>query len=193
MTSDDSFTKTHMYDEIFQQPLVVEHTLQKALKIFPDFHNLLTENNYNLSIFGSGTSYHAGISGSIAFSNMIGKYVSINHASEWIYRYPKIVDTSVVIAISQSGESGDIIRSAKAAKSRGARLISITNVSGSTLDNLGDLTFITPAGEEKAIAATKSYITALTVLLAWAVELGKEHDTQIKALYHELLRIPTKV
>jgi glucosamine--fructose-6-phosphate aminotransferase (isomerizing) len=194
MSNEDTFTNTYMYEEIFQQPLVVEHSFEKASKIFPDFHDLLVENNHNLTIFGSGTSYHAGLSGSIVFSNMMGKYIPVDHASEWIYRYPKIADKSgVAIAISQSGESGDVIRSANLAKDRGLKLISITNVSDSTLDELGDLTVITPAGEEKAIAATKSYVTALALLLEWAVELGKEHNSELKALYQELVTIPDKM
>jgi len=198
MTIDDEIanivTKTHMYKEIFQQPYVVKQTLQNASKIFPDFLNLLEKKDYNLSIFGSGTSYHAGIAGSIAFSNIIGKYVPIDHASEWMYRFPKKINKpGVVIAISQSGESGDVIRSAQYAKSQDFNLVSITNVLGSTLDELGDLSFITPAGEEKAVAATKSYIAALASLLGWAVELEKEHHMQQKKLYQELMTISSKM
>jgi glucosamine--fructose-6-phosphate aminotransferase (isomerizing) len=187
-------SKTNMYKEIFQQPKVVKQTLQDASKLFPDFLNLLKKKDNNLSIFGSGTSYHAGIAGSIAFTNIIGKYVSIDHASEWIYRYPqKVNKPGVVIAISQSGESGDMIRSAQHAKRQGLKLISVTNVLGSTLAELGDLTFITPAGEEKAIAATKSYISALALLLDWAIELKKDRHIQQKNSLEELRNIHSKM
>ncbi|WP_455464066.1 SIS domain-containing protein [Candidatus Hodarchaeum mangrovi] len=187
-------SKTHMYKEIFQQPNIINQTLQNASKLFPDFLNLFEKNDYNLSIFGSGTSYHAGIAGSIAFTNIIGKYVPIDHASEWIYRYPrKGHNLGVAIAISQSGESGDVIRAAQNAKSQGLKLVSVTNVLGSTLDELGDLTFITPAGEEKAIAATKSYTSALALLLEWAIKLGHEHHIQQESLSEELRNVSYKM
>jgi glucosamine--fructose-6-phosphate aminotransferase (isomerizing) len=165
-------SNSNMYNEIYEQPKIIEQSLQRAKEQYNEFYDLLKTSNFKLNIFASGSSYHSGIAGGIALSKPLNQVVYVEHASEFPFRHSsKINQPQVHIAISQSGESGDVIRTAKLIKKKDQKLVTITNIENSTLDQLGDISIITPAGQEKAIAATKSYTSALAILLQWAYQL----------------------
>lgn len=154
----------YMLKEIFETPKAV-------IRTYDDFRNRMKIkflrdllNFENITIIGCGTAYHAGLYGKYIFEKNLGKKVAVELSSEFRYKTPMFGKNDLVLAISQSGETADTIAGIKLAKEFGATTAVITNVQLSTITSICDYVFLTCAGPEIGVAATKSYVTQLYVL-----------------------------
>lgn len=149
-----------MLAEILESPLVLSR-LDESFSVIKETRNLL-ENGKHIIITGSGTSFHAALYGEFSLLTEAGIMSKAIQASEAILWLQHLHD-SIVIGVSQSGESKDIIEVAKFAKSRGFPIIAITNNEKSSLANMSKIVIPMRAGDEKAIAATKTYVAQLAI------------------------------
>lgn len=144
-----------------------------------------------------GTSYYAGIYGKYIFEEIAEIDCSVEYADEFNSREVVINDNTIVVAMSQSGETSDVLTAAKKAKSKGATVIGITNGVDSSLSKLSRATIYNDAGEEKALAATKSYTSQLTLLYLISIYFAginsaiKNED--IDVIYSDLSKLSGKI
>lgn len=147
-------------------------------------------------IVACGTSYHAGLVGKYVIEKFAKIPVQIEVASEFRFKEPVIDDKTLFIAISQSGETLDTLLSLRDAKAKGARIMSIVNVVGSSIARESDDVFYTWAGPEIGVASTKAFTTQLATFYLLALYMAKEIDTIDAKVYdqliEELLKIPEK-
>ncbi len=152
----------HTLKEIHEQPKIVEKTGTQNLKI-QEFCNILT-NSKTVLLTGSGTSYHS----ALIAKHILSKFAKIRAeaimSSEFQYTFDAIDNTSVLIAISQSGETADVLQSVKAAKQMGARILSIVNNPTSSLARISDSSLSIDCGPEIGVAATKSFTAQLSLI-----------------------------
>ena len=168
----------HMHKEIFEQPAVVGATLHAmmdpaARRIDLERAGVDTAGIDSITIIACGTSFHAGMVARYWLESLVGLPVQCEIASEFRYRQPPLRRGSVVIAISQSGETADTLAAMRYAKSRGARTIALVNVPESTLAREADAVLPTLAGIEIGVASTKAFTTQLVVLACLAIGLGR--------------------
>ncbi len=193
-----------MLKEIYDQPAAVRETLSQRLdvngKVKLDGITLTKEelDSYNkIYIVACGTAYHAGLVGKYAIEKMARIPVEIDVASEFRYREPIIDDKTLFIAISQSGETLDTLKSLRLAKSKGARVLSIVNVVGSSVARDSHDVLYTWAGPEIAVASTKAYTTQLICMYLIALyfaDLKGEIDSEYyNHIIEELQAIPDKI
>ncbi len=138
-------------------------------------------------IVACGTAYHAGLVGRWMIEHLAGVPVEPDLASELRYRQPLISGTTLAVAISQSGETADTLAAAREARSRGSRLLAVTNVVGSTLAREADDVVFVRAGPEIAVASTKAYSTMLVALQLLAIDLGLRRGVLARARAAELI------
>jgi glucosamine--fructose-6-phosphate aminotransferase (isomerizing) len=148
-------------------------------------------------IVACGTSWHAGLLGEYLFEEYTRIPVEVEYASEFRYRDPIINKGDIVIAISQSGETADTLAAVKLAKEKGAKVMGICNVVGSSIPRETDAGVYTHAGPEIGVASTKAFTTQITVLAMMAFEIGHLKgiisDSLFKELITELVSIPGKI
>ncbi len=188
-----------MLKEIHEQPEAVAKTLTlERDRLFEMAEELVKGDYSRLCIVACGTSYHAGLGGKYA-TEMIARFpVDVQIASEFRYVTKNLVDEdTLVLAISQSGETADTLAAVREAKERGATTIALTNVVGSTITREVDHVIYTHAGFEKAVAATKTYTAQLAALYLLAVELGRHMgeitDSEAEDYLRELESVPEKL
>jgi len=190
-----------MLKEIYEQPKAIKDTLTsrivKGQKIKLDGIHLTKEQIENFDkiyIIACGTAYHSGVVGKYVIERLAKIPVEIDVASEFRYRNPLITDRTLMICISQSGETADTLAALRLAKEKGARIIAITNVVGSSISREADDVFYTWAGPEIAVASTKAYITmliALYILALYMAEVKKTvRETEIAKIKDGLLNLP---
>lgn len=175
-----------MIKEIFEQPRAIRDTL-KIPTVFLDKAARLTKGR--IYLIGSGTSYHACLSASYTASALIGMEMRPLISSEFADALLSLED-STVIAVSQSGETADTLNAVKHAKSKGARVVGVTNTLGSSITTLSDAYICTQSGPEIGVAATKTFLTQLVALDLLLLRLGlfsgklseSEHDLITKEL-----------
>lgn len=158
-----------MLKEILEQPQSIRHALiQDKGRIMKVAKTILGAKQVVLT--ACGTSRYAALIGRYVFSKLTGKLIEVVMASEFGYFADSVDKDTLVIAISQSGETADVIQGVKKAKEKGAKIISLVNMVGSTLARMSDEVIYLNCGPEVAVAATKSFISQLTVfyLLAFA-------------------------
>ena len=170
----------YMLKEIYEQPEVIEKTLKDRL--IPGSEDIvlgdikLTQSDldgmHRIVVAACGTSYHAGLAGKYIIEKLAGIPVEVEIASEFRYRDPVVDKTSLVIVISQSGETADTLDAMRKAKQKGARDIAISNVVGSTIPREADHSLYTCAGPEISVASTKSYTSQLTAIYLLALKLA---------------------
>ncbi len=189
-----------MLKEIMEQPRALKATIEPRIKdgrvAFEDFE--LTEeelkNTDRIVITACGSAYYAGCAGKYVIEELCRIPVSTELASELRYSNPIISDRTILIAISQSGETADTIAAMKECKARGAKVIAIVNVVGSTIAKLADHVIYTWAGPEIAVATTKGYTTQLAVLYMLAAYMGERLGTieseKCRELVNDICRIP---
>lgn len=193
-----------MLKEINEQPKAIQETLTRRLdenrKIKLDGISLTIEDleKFNkIYIVACGTAYHAGLVGKYVIEKLAKVPVEIDVASEFRYRDPFIDDKTLFIAISQSGETLDTLAALRLAKSKGARVLSVVNVVGSSVARESDDVFYTWAGPEIAVASTKAYTTQLVCMYLIALYMADLKGTITKEQYDfildELLAMPEKV
>lgn len=193
-----------MLKEIHQQPQAIKDTLFRRLNdngdIYFDDVNISKEtlNDINkIYIVACGTAYHAGLVGKYLLEQFLRVGVIADIASEFRYNENFIDDKTLIIIVSQSGETADTLAALREAKKRGARVLSITNVVGSSVARESDDIIYTWAGPEIAVASTKAYTTQLVVFYMLALYFGKLKGSLDDVLYKEILNelksLPEKV
>lgn len=162
-----------MRKEISEIPCAMRNSLLKIDNngMYRNIYEVLCLTEY-IQIVACGTAYHSGIAAKYAIEALARIPVEVCVASEYRYRNPIVKKNTLVIAVSQSGETADTIAAAELAKKSGAVLLAVTNVPYSTLTAIADYTLFTNAGREIAVAATKSYNAQLTVLYSLAIALA---------------------
>lgn len=182
-----------MLKEIMEQPSALKATIEPRIKegeIVLDDFSLSEEDLQNISkiiITACGSAYYAGCQGKYAIEELCRIPVEIDLASELRYRNPLVDDKTLLIVVSQSGETADTIAAMKECKERGAKILAIVNVVGSTISKLADYVIYTWAGPEIAVATTKGYTTQVAVLDLLAVYLAKRLGRIDEARYQELM------
>jgi len=165
----------YLIKEIHEQPRVIERIVRNRLDGARQLAELIRQ-SYGTFLVGCGTAGYAALCGSYLFSRIARRHVNAVIASEFKYQEHFLTDRSLVIALTQSGETVDVIEAVQAAKRRGARVAALVNVTGSTVDRLADFTVPLSAGPEQSVLSTKAYTAKLAVLLLAAHILnGSEH------------------
>ena len=192
-----------MLKEIMEQPAAVKAALAPRIhegRVQLDGFELSAEELRGITkiiITACGSAYYAGCSGRYALERLCRVPVQVELASELRYSDPMVDEHTLVLVISQSGETADTIAALKECKARGAKVIGIVNVVGSTIAKLADFTLYTFAGPEIAVATTKGYTTQLTVLYLFALymaeKLGRIDAESYTALVKELQHLPRKL
>jgi glutamine---fructose-6-phosphate transaminase (isomerizing) len=196
--------ETFMLKEIHEQPRVLRRMLERTvgpqgeldlstLGLAPDYFRKL----HRVMIVACGTAYHAGMLGKLLLENMTGLAVETDLASEFRYRDPKVDPGTLIIPVSQSGETADTLASVRMAREWGCKVLSICNVEGSSLTRDSDAVFYTECGPEIGVASTKAYtaqlmaFTLLTLHIARA--RGELDDARIARALADLKRIPDAI
>ncbi|MCS6990148.1 MAG: glutamine--fructose-6-phosphate transaminase (isomerizing) [Chloroherpetonaceae bacterium] len=192
-----------MLKEIFEQPEAILNSMRGRLLVGEggvrlggiSQHLERLRASKRIIIVACGTSWHAGLVGEYLIEELARIPVEVEYASEFRYRNPIINHDDVVIAISQSGETADTLAAVREAKARGALVMGICNVVGSSIARETDCGIYTHAGPEIGVASTKAFTAQVTVLTLLALALGRRRtlsDAEAKALVDELCAIPDK-
>ena len=193
-----------MLKEIHEQPRTIEETFRGRLRsdqseiVLGGLINIFPKvvQAERIIIIGCGTSWHAALIGEYLLEEYAQIPVEVEYASEFRYRKPVIRPSDVVILISQSGETADTLAALHLAKEKGATVLGICNVVGSTLARETDAGVFTHAGVEIGVASTKAFTAQVTVLTMFALKLARERKTispeDYSLLVRELSQIPEK-
>ena len=182
-----------MLKEIIEQPRAVKATIAPRIKdgeIILDETELTAdylESINKIVITACGSAYYAGCAGKYAIEKLCRIPVQVELASELRYSDPIIDEHTLLIVLSQSGETADTIAAMKECKNRGAKTLAVVNVVGSTIANTADHTLYTWAGPEIAVATTKGYTTQVSVLYLFALYAAKKMNRIDDELYNTLL------
>ena len=192
-----------MLKEIYEQPKAVRDTISPRIKdgeIVIDEWHMTDEDVQKLNkifVVACGSAYHAGVSGKYVLEGIARIPVEVDLASEFRYRDPIIDDNSLVIVISQSGETADSLAALREAQRRGVKVLGIVNVVGSSIAREADSVLYTWAGPEIAVATTKAYSTQLAALYLLAIYLGKKRGKLEQSVYNEMIQelqdLPDKI
>jgi glucosamine--fructose-6-phosphate aminotransferase (isomerizing) len=176
-----------MLKEIYEQPKAIRDALRIDRRLI-NIASMLIENSDKLFLVACGTSYHACLAASYIFSELSSINAIPCVASEFLKSYVQLVDeNTVVIAVSQSGETRDTLTAVKNAKMRGAQIIGVTNVMGSELTRISDMYLNMQAGPEIGVAATKTYTSQLAVLSLLAISFANSYGFIDRDMYKRLL------
>ncbi len=194
-----------MLKEIHEQPQALKDTMRGR---FNEDENIVELDELSLTpeeissydkiyMVACGTAYHAGLVGKAVFENLVKCPVEVDIASEYRYREPLITDNTLVIVISQSGETADTLAALRQSKKWGAKVIAITNVVGSSASREADEVIYTWAGPEIAVASTKAYLTQLISLTMLGIHFARMSSScdnkRLKTLSTELAKMPELV
>jgi glutamine---fructose-6-phosphate transaminase (isomerizing) len=195
--------ETFMLKEIFEQPDGVAETIGDRVR-----HGSLVLEGLGMTeeelrqlrrivIVGCGTAYHAGVVGRYAIEEWARVPVEPDVASEWIYRNPVIDPGTLVIGISQSGETRDTIQAMKLAREKGARTVAVTNMMGSQITREVDSVLFTRTGLEVGVAASKTFTAQLSLLFLIGLKLAQFRNTMLRQeqefILDELYDLPNKM
>ncbi len=194
----------YMLKEIHEQPTVVRNALQNRIDenglvadVFGKGADDILSKVKHVQIIACGTSYHAGMTARYWLEQYANVSCNVEIASEFRYRRSVVHPNSLLITISQSGETADTLAALRLAKELGyMSSLTICNVPGSSLVRESDLAFMTRAGAEIGVASTKAFTTQLTAFLMLTLALGKENgmlDTDQKAIVSALHSLPAKL
>ena len=189
-----------MEKEIMEQPQAIYDTIMPRIKDGrPDFskeeiQDELLRDCKRICVIACGTAMHAGLVGKSLIQAIIGIHVDVVMASEFMYNDPVVDKDTLVLAISQSGETIDTLEALKFARKCGAPSIAIVNVRGSSIAAAGEYVIYTHAGPEIAVASTKAYTTQLSILYLltarMAIARGLWNDEEVAVYMRELMRVP---
>ncbi len=189
-----------MLKEIHEQPRVIANMLKRRVcgtKI--EFEELNIKNNYlnkvkKIIITGCGTAWHAGLIGKYLLEKFTRIPVWVDTSSEFRYRDPIIDKNTLVIAVTQSGETADTLASIRLAKQKKAKVLSICNVIGSSITRDSDGIIYTHAGPEIGVASTKAYVSQIVIFFLFALYLGMLRKTlrknDVEAYLKKLKKVP---
>lgn len=192
-----------MMKEIHEQPKAVEDTLRSVCtdgSIDLEKTGLTRDavaSFRQIWVIGCGSAYHVGVAAQYVLEDLAKIPVRVELASEFRYRDPLVPENTLVVIISQSGETADSLAALRKAKEQGAKTLAIVNVVGSTIAREADYVFYTLAGPEIAVATTKAYSAQLLAVyalaIAFAQDRGQLTDDQAAALVRELESLPGKM
>ncbi|MBD1373551.1 glutamine--fructose-6-phosphate transaminase (isomerizing) [Hazenella sp. IB182357] len=193
-----------MMKEIYEQPKAIRDTLGSRIKEETvDLTNEIGLNKEEINeierihFVACGTAYHAGLVGKYVIEDLARIPVECDVASEYRYRNPIITAKTLVIVVSQSGETADTLAALREAKRQGARVLAITNVVGSSVAREADDVMITWAGPEIAVASTKAYTSQLIAIYLLGAYFAQEKElktaAEITTIISELKQLPEKV
>jgi len=198
--------KHFMLKEIYEQPRAVRDTVQGRIsldsgKVFLDEMKNITESDFkrftSIKIAACGTSWHAGLAGKYMIEQLARIPVEVDYASEFRYRDPVIDEDSLLLVISQSGETADTIAALREAKERSAKVLAICNVQGSMIVREADGTILTHAGPEIGVASTKAFTSQMIALYLLGLYLGEVRGTlpadQAQRHAQQLAELPVKL
>lgn len=186
----------YMIKEIYDQPEAVRTVIEANLDDKGRIPHLglsaaLIRSFSKITIAASGSSRHAGMVGEFMLERMVGLDVEVDFASQYCYRDPVVAAHELTIFPSQSGTTIDTITALQVARRKGACSLAICNVPETPLTQLADATLLTHAGEEVAIAATKSFTTQLTALFILSAHLAQVRSTLNDGTHVALRALPT--
>lgn len=194
-----------MLKEIYEQPQAISDTIKGRLSIGDGRVNLeefSLDENYlkklgKVFLVACGTSWHAALVGKYMIEDLAKVPCEVDIASEFRYRDPIFPKNSLVIVITQSGETADTLAAQREAKKRGAKILTICNVIGSTSSREADGVFYTHSGPEIGVASTKAFTTQLSALYLFTIALARARKSidkkAAKGLLKEILQLPEKV
>jgi len=194
----------YMLKEIFEQPRAVADTLEGRIgsnqvleEAFGAGATEIFDKVAGVHIIACGTSYHAGMIGRYWLESLAGIPCSVEVASEFRYRHPVVRNNSLIVTLSQSGETADTLAGLEEAKRLGyGHSLSICNVPESSLVRASDLVLMTHAGPEIGVASTKAFTTQLVAMLLLTIVLGRRHAMSAETeahLVNELRSVPGKI
>lgn len=194
-----------MLKEIYEQPRSIRDSMRGRLNAAKgivslggiiDYEQKLVNAN-RIIIIACGTSWHAGLVGEYLIEDMARTPVEVEYASEFRYRNPVIYENDIVLAISQSGETADTLAAIELAKSKGATILGICNVVGSSIARAAHAGSYTHAGPEIGVASTKAFTAQVTILTLMALRIAQLKGTISKSRFQQILyeleSIPAKV
>ncbi|KGF22986.1 glutamine--fructose-6-phosphate transaminase (isomerizing) [Corynebacterium tuscaniense] len=195
----DSF----MMKEIYEQPAAVRDTLAghwNGDRVVLD-ENTISERDLEsfdqVFVVACGSAYHSGLAAKYAIEHWVRIPVQIEVASEFRYRDPVLDERTLVLAISQSGETADTLEAVRHAKTQGAKVLAVCNTNGSQIPRESDAVLYTHAGPEIGVASTKAFLAQVAanyiVGLALAQAKGTKYPDEIRAIWDELEAIPAKI
>ena len=188
-----------MLKEIYEQPKAIADTLiGRTAGLDPEITSgIELKDITKVVIIACGTAYHAGLVGKYAIEKWADISVDVELASEYRYREPSVDAKTLIIPISQSGETMDTLMAMRYARSHGARVFSVCNTNGSTIPRESDAVLYTHAGPEIAVASTKAFTAQLIAMYLLALHLGRVRGTLpaelAKEIEAELAELPAKV
>src|SRR5437868_6334685 len=198
--------KHFMLKEIYEQPRSVRDTVQGRVsldtgRVFLDEMNNITEADFkrfsSIKIAACGTSWHAGLAGEYMIEQLARIPVDVDYASEFRYRDPVLDENTLLLVISQSGETADTIAALREAKERGSKVLAVCNVQGSMIMREADGTILTHAGPEIGVASTKAFTSQMVALYLFGLHLGQIRgvlsEQQARAHAQELAALPLKL
>src|SRR5436309_647106 len=198
--------KHFMLKEIYEQPRAVRETVEGRIsldtgRVFLDQMQNLTEVDFkrftSIKIAACGTSWHAGLAGQYMIEQLARVNVEVDYASELRYRDPVLAENTLLLVISQSGETADTIAALREVKERDGRVLSICNVQGSMITREAEGTILTHAGPEIGVASTKAFTAQMIALYLFALYLGQLRGTltpeESKQHAQQLAELPVKM
>src|SRR6266576_3718846 len=198
--------KHFMLKEIYEQPRAVRETVEGRIsldtgRVFLDDMKNLSENDFrrytSIKIAACGTSWHAGLAGKYMIEELARMSVEVDYASEFRYRDPVLDENTLLLVISQSGETADTIAAMREVKPRGVKVLAICNVQGSMIVREADGTILTHAGPEIGVASTKAFTSQMIALYLLGLYLGELRgalsEAQAKQHAQQLAELPLKL
>lgn len=178
-----------MLKEIYEQPRAVADTLiGRTTGLDPEITAGINLDGINkVVIIACGTAYHAGLVGKYAIEKWANISVDVELASEYRYREPSVDGNTLLIPISQSGETMDTLMAMRYARAKGARVFAVCNTNGSTIPRESDVVLYTYAGPEIAVASTKAFLTQLIAMYLIALHLGTVRGVLTQAEHDEIV------
>jgi glucosamine--fructose-6-phosphate aminotransferase (isomerizing) len=195
--------ETFMLKEIYEQPQAVADTIGDRVRggklVLEDLGltDLEVQNLRRMVVLATGTAYHAGVVGRYVIEEWARLPCEPDIASEWRYRNPVLTKDTLVVGISQSGETRDTIHAIRLARESGARTLAVTNMMGTQITQEVERVLYTRAGIEMAVAATKTFTAQVTLLYLLALKLAEVRNTlppeEIASLLAEVNSLPDKI
>ena len=173
--------KHFLLKEIYEQPRVIENIALNYAVETKNFASLI-ENAFGTFLIGCGTASYAALAGTYLFSRIAKKHINFSIGSEFTYLEDYLTPKSLLIPISQSGETIDVVEPVAKAKTKGSQIAAIVNVLGSTLYRQADYKILLGAGQEKAVVGTKSFIAMVSLLIFIVFAFVKKQDLGKKLL-----------
>ncbi|HEX8294166.1 MAG TPA: glutamine--fructose-6-phosphate transaminase (isomerizing) [Pyrinomonadaceae bacterium] len=197
--------KHFMLKEIYEQPRAVRDTVQGRVsldtgRVYMDEMDITPAEFKSFDrvlVAACGTSWHAGLAGKYMIEQLARVPVEVDYASEFRYRDPVMTERTLLVVISQSGETADTIAALREAKERGSKVLAICNVQGSMITRESDGTILTHAGPEIGVASTKAFTSQMIALYLFAMYLGQLRGTlsedESKRHAQQLAELPVKI